>query len=133
MREEGVILRREPPFLFARLKPLGQQPGLKLGAGGKELDFIMIVCWGGGFLFVVVWVSPPPPSSMLQPSQGWETLTWISTDFPLRSVEEGGAEAGRAQPGGGSGSALGGSGSGDLSVGHWLGRKEAICPGLARH
>lgn len=36
-------MRREPPFLFARLKPPRQQTELKLWVCRKEFDFTVIV------------------------------------------------------------------------------------------
>lgn len=100
MRGEGVILRREPPFLFARLKPPRQQTELKLWVCGKEFHFIVIVreifvCL---FIWGVVFVPSPPPPPIRYilppclPSQG-QGLTRISTDFnsklEIRCVCEG--------------------------------------------
>ncbi|XP_062462071.1 uncharacterized protein LOC134157283 [Pezoporus occidentalis] len=94
MRGEGVILRREPPFLFARLKPPRQRTELNLWVCGKEFHFIVIVreifvclfIWGVAFVCRCPFPPPPPLPPIRDilppclPSQGQE-LTRISTDF----------------------------------------------------
>lgn len=63
-------MRREPPFLFARLKPPRQQTELKLWVCRKEFHFIVIVREIFVCLFVlgVVFVSlPRPPTYTLHP------------------------------------------------------------------
>lgn len=93
MRGEGVILRREPPFLFARLKPPRQQTELKLWVCRKEFRFTVIVCEIFVCLFILGVVFVPPPLSQpicyilppCFPIQGQE-LTRISTEIQVGNM-----------------------------------------------